>query len=123
MQSDVITIEAKEQGIAFQLWPACQLLCRYLLANQHVVRGKRVLELGAGCGRAGLTAAAAGAAQTATRAANLHVFMDEDLGKSGEEIGCAWRCMTADIRHMYTFFITRVLANAGALVLKVGIGI
>ena len=36
---------------------------------------------------------------------------------------CAWRCMTADIRHMYTFFITRVLANAGALVLKVGIGI
>ena len=54
------------------------------MRRRHVTSGESGHH-GVGTGQHA-AAAAAGAAQTATRAANLHVFMDEDLGKSGEEI-------------------------------------
>ena len=42
--------------------PAGALLAEHIAAEPGLVAGKRVLELGSGCGLAGMTAAAAGAA-------------------------------------------------------------
>ena len=44
-----------------RLWPVCVALARYLCADPGLVRGKRVVELGAGTGAAGLVCAALGA--------------------------------------------------------------
>ncbi len=41
-----------------RLWPVCVALARYLCADPRLVRGKRVVELGAGTGAAGLVCAA-----------------------------------------------------------------
>jgi len=50
-------------GIAFQQWPAGRVLAKYIAGHPQLVTGMRVLELGSGCGLAGLTAAAVGAQQ------------------------------------------------------------
>ena len=39
------------------MWPSAVVLSQWLLTNPSVVRGKRVLEIGAGCGLTGLVAA------------------------------------------------------------------
>jgi predicted nicotinamide N-methyase len=44
-------------------WPGGQALARYMLDRPEAVRGKRVLDFGAGCGIAAIAAAMAGAAQ------------------------------------------------------------
>lgn len=49
-------------GIAFQLWPAAHVLCRWLEQNASVLRGRRVLELGAGCALGALMCSALGGA-------------------------------------------------------------
>ncbi len=58
-------LEDKEQGIGFQVWPAGRALACLLLepasSVARLVRNKAILELGAGCGIAGLAAAMAGA--------------------------------------------------------------
>jgi predicted nicotinamide N-methyase len=58
-------LEDKEQGIGFQVWPAGKALASLLLdpasSVARLVRNKTILELGAGCGIAGLAAAIAGA--------------------------------------------------------------
>ncbi|KAJ2775340.1 hypothetical protein IWQ56_000116 [Coemansia nantahalensis] len=46
-----------------QMWEAGLCLADYVLVNPDIVRAKNVVELGAGCGLAGLVCAAAGAAQ------------------------------------------------------------
>jgi predicted nicotinamide N-methyase len=46
---------------AFTIWDASLVLARYLEENQNWVIGKNVLELGAGCGVAGMAAACSGA--------------------------------------------------------------
>ena len=48
---------------AFRLWPLSLTLCRWLCAHPEIVRGKRVVELGAGFGALGLVCAALGAAR------------------------------------------------------------
>ncbi|XP_064093473.1 electron transfer flavoprotein beta subunit lysine methyltransferase-like isoform X3 [Macrobrachium nipponense] len=42
-------------------WPGGQALSRYLLDNKAVVKGKRVLDFGTGCGASGLAAKLSGA--------------------------------------------------------------
>ena len=57
------------RGIAFQLWPAALLLCRYLDSppmRALLATGATVIELGAGCGLAGMLAAALGGRVTVT---------------------------------------------------------
>jgi predicted nicotinamide N-methyase len=39
------------------MWPSAVVLSQWLVSNPSVVRGKRVLEIGAGCGLTGLVAA------------------------------------------------------------------
>ena len=55
------------RGLAFQLWPAALLLCRYLDSQPSPLPpASRVVELGAGCGLVGLLAASLGAHVTLT---------------------------------------------------------
>ena len=63
--SGVVVTSHAAQGIGFQLWPAAFAAADYA-AEQHAQhrgcwRGKRVLELGAGCGLTGLVLASLGA--------------------------------------------------------------
>lgn len=51
----------ESDGTYRRLWPAAIVFCRYLCANPDLVRGKRVVELGAGGGLVGLVCAALGA--------------------------------------------------------------
>lgn len=48
------------------LWPASQALSQYLLENVHLIKGKRVLELGCGLGLPSLVATHLGASALAT---------------------------------------------------------
>ena len=58
-------LETKELGIGYQVWPAGSILASLLLnpdsSVAKLVRNKTILELGSGCGIAGLAAALAGA--------------------------------------------------------------
>ena len=57
----VSVVEKKVDGIAFQVWPAALILSQYLAQSPDVVKGKTVLELGAGCGVCGMIAGMCGA--------------------------------------------------------------
>jgi predicted nicotinamide N-methyase len=58
-------LETKELGIGYQVWPAGSIIASLLLdpatSVARLVRNKTILELGSGCGIAGLAAAFAGA--------------------------------------------------------------
>ena len=50
--------QCQAAGIPFHLWPSGMVLAGYIAEQPQLVRGKRVLELGSGCGIVGLVAAA-----------------------------------------------------------------
>lgn len=56
------------------IWPAAEALSRYLCENWDALQSSCVVELGAGCGMAGITAAKLGGEGTSV------VFTDHDLG-------------------------------------------
>lgn len=62
-------------GFAAHLWPSAAVLCRWQLRTaERLIRGKDVLELGAGTGAVGIFAAALGARRvTLTDAGSLHM--------------------------------------------------
>ena len=51
-------------GLGWRVWRAALILCDLLCETPALVAGKRVLEVGAGCGACGLLAAACGARET-----------------------------------------------------------
>jgi hypothetical protein len=51
-------------GLGWRVWRAALVLCDFLCETPALVAGKRVLEVGAGCGACGLLAAACGARDT-----------------------------------------------------------
>jgi hypothetical protein len=48
-------------GVGARVWTVAHMLCRELAAHPSIVRGQRVLEIGAGCGVCGILAAKLGA--------------------------------------------------------------
>jgi predicted nicotinamide N-methyase len=82
-------------------WAGGQALARYILDNPDIVRGKRVLDIGAGSGLVGLAAAKAGAASVLAADIDAHacaaialnasvngctiaVTQDDVIGKGGD---------------------------------------
>ena len=57
-----VTETSLDHGVGAKLWRAAVLLSREIAAAPHAVAGARILELGAGVGLVGLTAAKCGAA-------------------------------------------------------------
>lgn len=57
------TPDSQEAGTGVMVWDGAVLLARYLEKARQQVTGKRVLELGAGCGVVGISAAILGAEQ------------------------------------------------------------
>lgn len=56
------------------IWPAAESLCRYLSAHWTTLSSRTVIELGAGCGMAGIAAAKLGGSSTYV------IFTDHDPG-------------------------------------------
>mmetsp|Transcript_34350 Transcript_34350/g.37114 ORF Transcript_34350/g.37114 Transcript_34350/m.37114 type:complete len:512 (-) Transcript_34350:285-1820(-) len=49
--------QSAQKDVGFVMWPSAVVLARWIVSNPSEFRGKRVLELGAGCGLSGLVAA------------------------------------------------------------------
>jgi predicted nicotinamide N-methyase len=49
--------QSAQDDVGFVMWPSAVVLASYLLENKHLLKGKRVLEIGAGCALTGLVAA------------------------------------------------------------------
>jgi predicted nicotinamide N-methyase len=67
-------------------WAGGQALARYVLDHPQIVRGKRVLDIGAGSGLVGLAAARAGAAQVL--AADIDAFACAAIRLNAAANGC-----------------------------------
>lgn len=49
--------QSAQDDVGFVMWPSAVVLASYLLENKHIIKGKRILEIGAGCALTGLVAA------------------------------------------------------------------
>lgn len=49
--------QSAQADVGFVMWPSAIILSRWLISNPHILQGKYILELGAGCGLVGITAA------------------------------------------------------------------
>ena len=48
--------QSAQKDVGFVMWPSAVVLARWIVSNPNEFRGKRILELGSGCGLAGLVA-------------------------------------------------------------------
>ncbi|KAJ2773909.1 hypothetical protein IWQ57_001072 [Coemansia nantahalensis] len=79
-----------------QMWEAGLCLADYVLVNPDIVRAKNVVELGAGCGLAGLVCAAAGAAQVVLTDFNGAVLQQLEHNRRISKDSRAGRGLAAD---------------------------
>lgn len=49
--------QTAQADVGYLMWPSAIVLSRWLLTNAHVLNGKTILEIGAGCGLVGILAA------------------------------------------------------------------
>lgn len=49
--------QSAQEDVGFVMWPSAVILSAWVVSNPHLLSGKTVLELGAGCGLVGLVAA------------------------------------------------------------------
>ncbi len=49
--------QSAQADVGFVMWPSAIVLSRWVMSNPHFIRGKSILELGAGCGLVGIVAA------------------------------------------------------------------
>ena len=54
----VQTRQSAQDDVGFVMWPSAVVLANYIASNPDIVRGKEVIELGAGCGLTGISAGA-----------------------------------------------------------------
>lgn len=74
---DGLVIEERPTGKEYYgeyVWPASLVMCDFLKRNTEIIKGKRVLELGAGTGMSGLYAAKLGASHV-----TLSDFIDYNI--------------------------------------------
>jgi predicted nicotinamide N-methyase len=76
-------------------WAGGQALARHLLDHPELVRGRRVLDFGAGCGIAGLAAARAGAAEVL--AVDIDPVCEAACRLNAEANGLELRVLTRDL--------------------------
>lgn len=50
--------QTAQADVGYLMWPSAIALSRWLLSNTHTLKGKTILEIGAGCGLVGILAAA-----------------------------------------------------------------
>lgn len=60
---NIVTSDLDSLQTGGSIWHASCALSQYICSNQHLIQGKTVLEIGAGCGLVGLCAAALGATE------------------------------------------------------------
>ncbi|KAH9518621.1 Methyltransferase-like protein 21A [Bulinus truncatus] len=66
-------------GVAAVVWDSAVVLGEYLQSNPYLIKGKKVIELGAGTGLAGLVAAALGADVILTERASAMTHLTQTL--------------------------------------------
>ena len=77
------------------VWPAAHLLCEYMREHAHLLRGKRVMEFGAGAGLPGLLAARLGAAHVLIT--DAHPLVCDQLRHNARLNGLASRVSVAEL--------------------------
>ena len=48
--------QTAQADVGYLMWPSAIVLARWLLSNAHLLKGKKILEIGAGCGLVGIVA-------------------------------------------------------------------
>ena len=76
-------------------WAGGQALARYVLDNPETVRGKSVLDIGAGSGLVGIAAMKAGARSVLS--ADIDAYAEAAIALNAEANGAAVRTTTADL--------------------------
>ena len=89
----VITVEQEvskrrlgEDSTGCVVWPSAHSMCAHLCAHPELVRGKQVVELGAGTGLVGLVCAALGATVLLTDLAQGLPLLERNMRRNGGDV-------------------------------------